>query len=372
MIRVGFLIDYLESLAAGTERQMMMLIRELDRTEFTPFLYCLRPTSFLEQFTEMDWKVLNLKGFTKTDTWKNIFRFTDVLKNDRIDILQTHWLDSNIAGAVAAMRTKRTKVIMARKNQGYSLGRLHKLVIRVTDHGADHFVTNSHDIKRGMMTDEGVPENKISVIYNGLDLSSVGLPDPAKRKAVRASLGLADHEVAICLVGNLRPVKQIKTLVRAAGIMKESTPNARFFVAGEGNEREMLQDMANELGVAETMTFLGSRGDIPELLTAMDIGTLTSMSEGFSNSIVEYMAAGLPVVCTDVGGCGEAVEQNVSGRLVPVGDSDGLAANLSELCADQELRATMARAAHARAQTYSKESYARNYEAMYRKVLSGG
>jgi len=126
-------------------------------------------------------------------------------------------------------------------------------------------------------------------------------------------------------VANLRPVKAHDVLLQAAKRVAASMPNVHFVLVGEGSERNRLQHLAFSLGIGAAVHFLGERRDIPDILAALDVGILSSHSESFSNSIVEYMAAGLPVVATDIGGSREAVEDGVTGILVPPGDDIRLA-----------------------------------------------
>ncbi|MBP7146646.1 MAG: glycosyltransferase [Acidobacteria bacterium] len=137
----------------------------------------------------------------------------------------------------------------------------------------------------------------------------------------------------VVLVANLRPVKRVDVFVRAAAALAREVPQARFHVAGDGPQRAALEALARELGTASRVVFHGPVGDVPALLAAMDAAVLTSETEGSSNAILEYMAAGLPVIATDTGGNPELVRAD-NGVLVPPGDPAALAAALARLTRD--------------------------------------
>src|ERR1043166_1783420 len=149
------------------------------------------------------------------------------------------------------------------------------------------------------------------------------------RAEARAALGLPGDGARrfVTVVANLRhEVRDIPTFLRAAARVRAEVEDAAFVVAGEGPLAEPLRALAEELGIAETAFFRGRRAGVADLLAASDVGVLSSKAEGFSNSILEYMAAARPVVATDVGGAREAVVEGETGHLVAPGDDEALAA----------------------------------------------
>jgi glycosyltransferase involved in cell wall biosynthesis len=145
------------------------------------------------------------------------------------------------------------------------------------------------------------------------------------------SLGVAEDAPVIGIVANLRPIKDHATFLQAANIVHAQIPTARFLIIGDGSEKPVLQKQTEELKLTDAVIFLGARLDVPRILSACDIGVLTSRSEIFTNAIVEYMAAGLTVVTTDVGGAREAVDDGINGFIVAIGDFEEMGKRSIEL-----------------------------------------
>ena len=214
---------------------------------------------------------------------------------------------------------------------------------RVLAHAPRTVVTVSSELKQHLVA-EGFPTDKVNVIYNGIDVGP--LPDAPARARVRQQLGLDERTIVVGTVARLDPVKDLQTLVRALG-----TPGTRrpmtLLIIGDGPERSTIEAAACQAGVTTSVRFLGHRDDARELLAGCDIYANSSISEGISLTILEAMAAGLPVVATHVGGTPEIVDASC-GRLVPSRDSANLSATLSELAGDATLRSALGRAARER------------------------
>lgn len=321
MIKIAYIIDTIESPTAGTEKQMLMLIRHLDRSRFQPVLCVLRSSKWLEkEFDLCPIFVAGVHSFKSMQGIKGVFALSKFLKKERMDIVQTHFRDSSIAGILAARLAGVKMIIGTRRNQGYWMTPLDLQIQKGLDRWVTAYIANSQSTKQWIKNNEGVEPGRVEVINNGFDLSMFPPPSAENRKNLRTSLGLAEDAPVIVIVANLRPVKDHVTFLRAAGIVHRHFPAARFLVVGDGTELQKLMELSAELGIDSVVYFLGARQDIPEILNACDVGVLSSLSESFSNAVVEYMAAGLPVVTTDVGGAREAVDDNVNGFIVPVGD----------------------------------------------------
>src|SRR5205085_1853102 len=183
-------------------------------------------------------------------------------------------------------------------------------------------------------------ENRIAVVYNGLDLARVTPRAGLTRADALAACGLPTDEGRrfVTIVANMRhEVKDHPMFLRAARRVRESVPRAAFVLAGEGELVPELRRMADELGLDGAAFFPGRCDRVAELLFASDVCVLSSKAEGFSNSILEYMGAARPVVATDVGGAREALgADGEAGHLVASGDDEALAAHVIELLRDPE------------------------------------
>jgi len=217
----------------------------------------------------------------------------------------------------------------------------------------------------------GFPAAKIGVIHNGVDISRYR-PQAESRARERERRGISPQTFCIGAIGRLEPVKDQGTLLRAAAAL-EGGGNWRVLIAGEGSEAARLRQFAGEHpALRGHVRFLGEVHHVPELLSALDVYVLPSLSEGISNSLLEAMAAGLPVVASATGGNPEVVTDGESGLLFPVGDSARLAEDLRRLQEQQELRERLGKRACRRVQErFSMEAMVTKYELLYTRLAEG-
>ena len=236
---------------------------------------------------------------------------------------------------------------------------------------ADRVVSVSYQLRDLHARRTGFAAHKIAVIHNGVD-SRRFYPDPEARVRVRQELGVSPDEFCIGSVGNLHPVKDHMTLLQAIEKVGGAFTNWRLLVIGEGPELPRLEAFASaHPDWRGRVSFLGSSSRVAEMLNAMDVYVLPSISEGISNSLLEAMATGLPVVATATGGNPEVVVDGDSGLLFPVGDSGGLADKLLELRAGKDLCVQLGQRALRRVkEDFSIDSMVRNYAQMYESLVS--
>lgn len=326
MIKIAFVIDTIESPTAGTEKQLLLLLQHIDRTRFEPLLCVLRSSPWLrENFRLCPLYEIGITSFGSIKSVLSFQRFVRFLKLERIDILQTHFRDGSIVGITAA-KIAGTKVILGtRRNQGYWLNRRERVAQKLLNVWTTAFIANSSSTRDYVCRVEQVSESRVSVIHNGVDLERFANLTEIDRVKAREDLGIPAEARVVGIVANLRPVKQLEVFLRAAKRVNEKSPDVRFVIVGEGSERQHLDSVVRNLGIEKRVVFLGRRTDIPYVLSSFDIGVLSSSSESFSNALVEYLAAGLPIVTTDVGGANDIVMEGVNGYIVPVGDYAALA-----------------------------------------------
>jgi sugar transferase (PEP-CTERM/EpsH1 system associated) len=197
------------------------------------------------------------------------------------------------------------------------------------------FVTVSRDLNDWLVTVVGIPSAKVLTICNGVDTARFGAGDAV---AARAALALPLDRPVIGTVGRLDPVKDQAGLIEAFARVRRDHPRALLVIAGDGPCRPQLEALVATLGLGSDVRLLGERKDVPQVLQAMDVFVLPSIAEGISNTVLEAMATGLPVVATRVGGNPELVEDGVSGVLVRPGDRETLAAAIAGYLADPALR----------------------------------
>lgn len=280
-----------------------------------------------------------LTSFYDQNMWRQLRRFARFLREQEIDVVHTHDFYTNIFGmAGARLAGTRARIASRRETNGVRT-RAQKFAERAAYKFADAIITNAEAVRRQLIA-EGVPERKTKVIYNGLDVSRVAPQRNLTRDEMLAILNVPRGDEGrrfVTIVANLRlAVKDHPMFLRAAKRVCESIPEANFLLAGEGDLTGILQALAAELGLTEKAFFLGRCENVAELLAVSDVCVLSSKAEGFSNSILEYMAAARPVVATNVGGASEAVIENETGYLVQAGDDEALAARIISLLSDPE------------------------------------
>jgi glycosyltransferase involved in cell wall biosynthesis len=193
------------------------------------------------------------------------------------------------------------------------------------------------------------------------------------------SLNLPEHSRFVMIMANMRAhvrhpepacLKDHPTFLRAAARVKQIVPGAAFIIAGEGELKEATQELARSLGIADRTFFIGRCRDVGAVLSISDVCVLSSISEGFSNAILEYMAAGRPVVATDVGGAREAVVNGESGYLVPAGDDERMAGHIASLLLQPETaRAMGALGRQIINEKFSSAKQLQNVESLYGELL---
>jgi glycosyltransferase involved in cell wall biosynthesis len=343
----------------GTERQMIELIRRLDPARFKVHVACFHRTgTWLPRVIERTPSIVEfpIHGFARLSTLWQMFRFARWCRRERIAVVQTCDLYTNIFGLPGAALARVPVRIGSRRelNPDKTAGqiRLQRLAYR----SATKVVANSQ-APRQMLEREGLAPSSIAVIPNGLDL------------ALFAERGPARPIRTIVTVANLRPEKGHETLLASAAALVRVDPRLRFQIVGDGPRRRALEELSEARGLAANVEFLGHREDIPALLAAADVFVLSSRSEAFPNGAIEAMAAGLPVVASAVGGLLDLIDDGRTGLLVPPADPEALTAALRALIGDPARAEALGRAARGEVrQRYSFDRMIASFEDLY---LSG-
>jgi L-malate glycosyltransferase len=225
-------------------------------------------------------------------------------------------------------------------------------------------------VRQALINNEGLPESRVEVIYNGVDLKALGKPTPGARERIRAEFGYSANDFVVVQVARLHELKDHQTALKAVDEARHKIPGLRLLLAGDGDQRSAIEQTIRERGLEQTVTLAGTRKDIADLLSASDVFLLSSISEGIPLTVIEAMAARRPVVSTAVGGLPEIIEHGVSGMLAPSGDASSLAASLVQLYQNADLRNQMAEVAAGRAQEkFSLQGMLNSYRDVYYDVL---
>jgi glycosyltransferase involved in cell wall biosynthesis len=325
----------------GSERQAVQLVRLLSESgRYSVHVACLNSDGILadeaKHCSSTEVQEYRLSSFYDCNMARQLRRFARFLQEREIQIVHTHDFYTNIFGMLGS-RIAGTPVRLASRRETTGIRTdMQKRMERFSYKLAHAVVANAGAVK-DQLTREGVPGPKIEVIYNGVTVDPATDLLPIERNNILAGLGLPIDRPLVTLVANMRlPVKDHPTFLRAARRVKDGFTPAAFVLAGDGPLTGEIRSLTEELGLGADVFFTGTCTDVAGLLAVSKIGVLSSRAEGFSNSILEYMAASLPVVVTDVGGAREAVIEGQTGYIVPPGDDAAMADRIIGLLRDPE------------------------------------
>jgi glycosyltransferase involved in cell wall biosynthesis len=359
----------------GGEMQMVDLVKRIDRSRFRPIVGCLKKVgpllSVLER-SQVQVEAFPVKGkLFYPNSLKQIVRLALFIRREKVKILHTQDLYSHLVGVPAAVLAG-VPVITNRLDLGHTLNRWHRCALKVLSIGITKAMANSLGVQRMLVDSEKMDPRKIELIYNGVDMDRfqfAAVPSPSPRGSLLPEFRPDDRLIGI--LANLWPIKGHHILLEAAVRVVAYFPKVRFVLIGMGVQRAELESRARALSIEKHVLFLGSRQDVPDILSCMEISVLPSLGEGFSNAILESMAAGLPMVATDVGGNREAIIDGETGFIVPPGDPDSLADRLIRLLDDPSLGKKMGRAGRQRIENhFTLDRMVRDTERFYDEILA--
>jgi glycosyltransferase involved in cell wall biosynthesis len=290
----------------GMEKLLVEFARHADRRRFElRFVSMTTRGQVAEEIAELGWPVVAMDeppGFRPGLS----LRLAGLLRGWRTDVIHMHNGKPLVYGAPAAHLARVRRIIYTRHGQRHNATVRQNLLFRMATRLVDRVVCVSKDSAARSVSD-GLHPSRISTIWNGIDVSRFAYAGPADRAPV-------------VMVGRLSPEKDVETLLRAVAIARSQDARFRLQVAGNGECMAHLKQSAGDLGLAESVTFLGNVENIPSLLGKASMSVLSSVSEGISLTLLEAMARGLPVVATSVGGNPEIIVDGETGLLVPAQD----------------------------------------------------
>jgi len=259
-------------------------------------------------------------------------KLASLIRTEKIDIIQSHLLGSNIYCAMAGILSR--KPVFATFHGAVDVAkqeRFLKLKCLILNLGVTKFITVSKSLKDEIKASGLLSERKTTVIYNGVDTALYYKRDSSP---IRETLGLGKGEILVGSLGNVRPAKAYDVLIKAAAIAIKEKPELHFIIAGDTKKEPLmseLKELINKENVIDNVHFIGFQDNSADFLGQMDIFLLSSSSEGFSISTIEAMATGLPIIATKCGGPEEIIETKEEGILVEPGNP----IKLSQILVDQ-------------------------------------
>jgi sugar transferase (PEP-CTERM/EpsH1 system associated) len=361
----------------GLENGMVNLINRIPGQRYRHAVICLQGFSdYSRRITQpgVDFYALDKRPGKDLGVYRRLAR---LLRELRPDIVHTRNLSALEGQFVAAWCGVPARVHGEHGRDVFDLhgqNRKYNLLRKLARPLVHRYIALSRDLERWLTDTVGVSPQRIVQIYNGVDIARF---EP--RRGPRGEFGppgfAGAEQLVIGSVGRMAEVKDFPTLVRAFLAVLARRPDLRarlrLVIIGEGVSKVTCQSLADEAGAAELVWFPGERGDVAELMRGFDLFVLPSLGEGISNTILEAMATGLPVVATDVGGNPELVESGTTGRLLTPSDVEGLAQALLVYADDPQQLRTQGAAGRIRVETrFSMDAMVRGYLGVYDEVLA--
>lgn len=335
--------------SGGTEGQVHKLSQALDHNLIDLQFVCLKKYGpYLEDLKAAGIPVQEfpIGSFYQLRTYTQIWRLAMFMRRERIQICHSYNFYSNLIAVPAARLAGVPVVLTSIRDRGIYLSNMQQRVQRWTCRFSDRILVNA-DAIRSWLCDQGVPEAKIDIQKNGIDMRPY--EEAVESSGMREELGIPADARLVIMLARLNPQKGIDEFLHAVQQIRERHRDVYFLVVGEklgfkngeifrdSDYHDHLQHLSEKLGIDDVVRFTGHRTDVADLLTQSTLSVLPSYSEGLSNSLIESMAAGLPLVATDVGGNPELVKHGVNGLLVPVRDVSALVAAINAILDDPSL-----------------------------------
>ena len=343
----------------GTEGQLAGLIERLDRSQFRPHLCTIKQTGATRPLTDCPRLSLNVPELASGRTLAAALKLRDYLKIERIQIVHSFFQDATVFSQWTARWAGIPVRLGSLRDMGFWREPKIEFLMRHTYPLLSALVANSHAVKARFMQLDHLDPRRIRVVPNGVDATAFAFHAQGPEPPV------------VLFLGNLnRKVKRPDLFLSAATMLAPRYPQVLWLIVGDGQFRPELEAMARDLGLGRRVVFAGRHTDVSPFLARAAIGVNCSDSEGFSNSVLEYMLAGCAVVATAVGGNQELIRHDENGLLVKPNDTEALAGAIDRLLAEPErairLRATARQSVES---GFSWERSCSSHQDLYRELL---
>ena len=369
-IKLLYILDEFPDPHAGTESQFWLLLQGLDRTQVEPSILLLRRSAFLEAHAApTPVQVLNVPRLRSPLGLARIMAAAYRAKRSGFQVAHIFFNDSALVFPIV-LKLVGIRVIVSRRDLGFWYSKVKLKVLRLQARFVDVVVANCKAVRDVVVKAERIAQEKVRVIYNGIAPRSTAEPSN------RGMFGIPDDVSLIVTVANLRPLKRIDIAVRALATLRDRRRPVHLLVIGEDREgragashRAELEVLARELGVSSRVHFAGKMSDPFPAIDLADICVLCSETEGLSNVIIEYMLAGKPVICTDVGGNAELVLPGKTGELVACNSVEGFGQAIASLLDDPARAASYGREGRLRtSELFTASAMIEHHSSLYREL----
>lgn len=342
-----YVIDQICQLG-GAERVLLEMIRRLppDRFRCSVVTFQIEPGLKALKNVSSPLRCLPLRRTYDIGAFRTALHIRDLIRRENVSIVHTFFETSDLWAAPIARLSGCPVLVSSRRDTGILRTRKHHLAYPIVNRLFDRVLTVSDEVRSYALNHDHLPPERVETLYNGVDLETLDLK--AAEDNARLSLALKPTSLVISTLANIRHVKGIDVLARAAARVCSACPDVVFLAVGGVLEPETfrkLEALVDSLGIKDNFRFLGTMSNPYPVLAASDVFCLPSRSEGFSNALIEAMGSRLPCVATRVGGNAEALTEGVTGFLVESEDSDAMGDRLLRLLRDPKLRRGMGQAA---------------------------
>lgn len=371
MAKINVLFVMIQMEMGGTERLIYNLVRELDRKAFNSSVAWFVGPRALTEFKDLQVPLYHIPKTRKID-FRAMGALEEVIRKNGIDIVNAHHFMS-VVYAFYGSKIKNQSTLVYTEHSEWEIEQISwkwKAMGRYLLNQTDATVGVSRQVSKRIQQNFKIRESKAITIENGVDITE--FDKKTDKIALRKEIGLSAHDNVIGVVANFRKIKNHLFLLRAFSRLIKECSNAKLLLIGKGfkydleNSEQEIRDFVNEERLDKDVLFLGYRSDVSQLLTIIDIFCLPSLKEGLPISLIEAMAAGLPVVGTDADGIRDVIIPNKNGFLVSIHDVERLKKKLLTLIKDESLRHVFGRESKLLAKDlYSLKHCVKQYEKLF-------
>jgi len=376
-IRLLYIIDFWAS-PGGTERHLSYLLAALDPARFKchVVIFNYQPNALVDKAKAAGIEVIHVPvaRYYTPNAFIKAIRLFRLIRERRIDVVQTFHYKSDVYGALVARLAGVRHIVSSKRDAADYKSAFHFFMHRLVRSITGRYIAVSEVVAEVIRRKERVPDQLISVIYNGVDLDRYAVPDADAKAAAKVALGFAPDSFVIGMSAWFRPEKDHQLLIDAYLAISAQVPDARLAFVGGGPLLGQYKKRTAERGLNDRIKFVGPVDDVRGALRAFDVACLVPrINEGFSNSVLEKMATGVPVIVTDVGGNKEAVIHGQHGYVIAPGDRTALEQHLLALYSDPALRARLAANSRTRVEEYfSLKQMIDRHESLYQAFAENG
>ncbi|MBI4342291.1 MAG: glycosyltransferase [Candidatus Omnitrophica bacterium] len=367
MMTVVYVVDDLN--LGGAQRQLVELVQALPRDRYDVHIISLSATkrAYVGALRAGKIPVTCIAQSGKW-SWRTFIQLYRVIRRLRPAVVHTGLFTADLYGRLAARLAGVRVVVSTVHSVDFDKPSRHVMADRLLRGLTDRFIATAGAVRTVLNEREGVPPERTTVIYNGVNLREF---TPASSNGhLRAELGLPAEDPVIGIVGRLVPVKDHETFLYAAALVRQAMPRSRFLIVGDGARRAPLEHLIDQLDLRGHVRFLGSRSEVAPVYDLLDLLVVSSRYEGCCRVILEAMAMSKPVVATAVGGNPELVSSGRTGLLVPPEDPRHLADAILELLDHPDRARAMGRSARHRVeQRFSLERMVEETDRVYQELL---